>query len=70
MPFGIVAIVFAAKVDNLYYRGDLEAALQAAQDAKKCSIISLACTAAFIGLWIIVIILFLAGVLASLPMLT
>ena len=67
MPLGIVAIVYAAKVDNLYYQGEYDAAWKAAENAKKWSIISLICTAAIAGLWILLVILVTAGALASLP---
>ena len=39
-PFGIPAIVFAAKVDGLVARGDLAGALHASEQAKKWSWIS------------------------------
>lgn len=38
MPFGVVAIVFAAKVDSLVARGDLAGAQAASQSAKNWTI--------------------------------
>jgi hypothetical protein len=35
LPFGIVGIVFAAKVESAYNRGDYDAALQASKEAGK-----------------------------------
>lgn len=43
LPFGIVAIVMAAKVNGLYMAGQYEAAEKAAKDAKKWSLIGIAC---------------------------
>lgn len=40
LPFGIYAIVRAAKVEKCYYTGDYENAVKASQDAKKYSIIA------------------------------
>ena len=40
MPFGIYAIVRAAKVDKYYYTGDYENSVKASKDAKKYSIIA------------------------------
>lgn len=37
LPFGIVAIVNASKVDSLYYSGDYAGAQRASDDAKKFS---------------------------------
>lgn len=50
LPFGIVGIVFAAKVDGLKQAGNTQAALEASQSAKKW------CLAAFItGLVVLVL---------------
>ena len=35
LPFGIVSIVYAAKVDGLYSQGDYQAAQEASEKAKK-----------------------------------
>ena len=39
LPLGIVAIVYATKVDNLYYAGDYAGALSASKSARKWAII-------------------------------
>jgi len=39
LPFGIVSIVYAAKVDSLYSAGNYDGAVKAAEDAKKWAII-------------------------------
>ena len=43
LPFGIVGIVMASKVNGLYLAGQYEAAEKAAKDAKKWSLIGIAC---------------------------
>lgn len=40
LPFGIVAIVYASKVNTLYDAREYEAAMRASNDAKKWCIIS------------------------------
>ena len=40
LPFGIVSIVYAAKVDGLYRAGQYDEAQRASDDAKKWAIIS------------------------------
>ena len=67
LPFGIVAIVYATKVDNLYYQGQYEAAIDASSKAKKWSIISLVCVAALVTFWLFLAFLIAAGAIASLP---
>lgn len=42
LPLGIVGIVYATKVDSLYNTGQYMAAQQAANDAKKWSLIGIA----------------------------
>ena len=41
LPFGIAGIVYATKVESLYYTGDYLAAEQASKDAKKWTIVGL-----------------------------
>lgn len=41
VPFGIASIVYAAKVDGLYTRGDYQGALEASNKAKNWAIASL-----------------------------
>ena len=43
LPFGIVAIVYASKVDGLWQGGFYDAAYQAANKAKTWSIVAAAC---------------------------
>lgn len=47
MPFGVVAILKASKVEAYYYMGNYEAALQASQDARKWSLIGIAAPLVF-----------------------
>ena len=69
LPFGIIAIIYAAKVENLYYQGLYDEAYQASNNAKKWAIISLICIACLIGFWILFVILVTAGAIGALPML-
>lgn len=57
LPFGIVAIVYASKVDNLWYSGFKDAAYDAANKARNWSIAS---AATALGVWVIYIICILA----------
>ncbi len=60
IPFGIVGILSARKVETLFYQGDSAGAQKASEDAKKWTIVSLICgiVAAIIG--------FIFGVLGEL----
>ena len=50
MPFGIVAIVFASKVEGLRVQGDIAGAMNASNTAKTWMIVSYACSAlGFVG---------------------
>lgn len=51
LPFGIVSIVYAAKVDGLVAAGDLTAAQQASDNAKKWAIIAAAVSLGFLALY-------------------
>lgn len=69
LPFGIVAIVKAASVDNLWAAGKYDEALQASLDACKWSWISAGAGAFFYVVYVLVCVLFftgLAGVAAGL----
>ena len=55
-PFGIPAIVNAAKVDRYWFAGHKEEAIKAAQNAKKWSIISAVSALIFWVIYSIVII--------------
>lgn len=56
MPFGIVSIVYASKVNNLYLNGQYEAAVKASDSAKKWALISLATS---VGLGVIIVLLYI-----------
>ena len=58
LPFGIVSIVYAAKVDGAWASGDYATAMSASQNAKKWAIIS-----ASVGVAVIVLYIFLALVI-------
>lgn len=51
LPFGIVSIVFAARVDSKYNAGDLEGSRIASDSAKKWAIISAVTSIVLIVLW-------------------
>ncbi len=56
-PFGIPAIIFAAKVDGMVSRGDIAGALEASKKAKTWTWVSFGC-----GLSVIVLYVLLMGV--------
>ncbi len=55
MPFGIPAIVFAAKVDGLQARGDIQGAIAASNSAKTWCWVSFGCGLAFIAIYVVAI---------------
>lgn len=55
LPFGIVAIVKSCKVDSLWAAGQYAEAKQAADEAKKWSIISAVVFGGFVLLYIIIV---------------
>lgn len=57
-PFGVVGIVYAAKVNGLYDTGNVPAALEASQKAKFWCWLSFGC---FVGLILLYILLIAAG---------
>jgi len=59
VPLGVYAIILANKVDSLYYLGEYEKAEMTAKDAKKWSIIGMACGFFFQMICIIVYIVLL-----------
>ncbi len=63
LPFGIVAIVYASKVDSLYAAGQYAEAQQASDNAKKWSILA-AVVGALVIVGYIVLVVFM-GVLAG-----
>lgn len=52
LPFGIVSIVFAARVDSKYNAGDYAGSLAASNNAKKWAIVSAVTSVVLIGLWL------------------
>ena len=61
LPFGIVAIIYAAKVEGAFYAGDEDEALRLSQNARKWSIIGLICGLVAILLYILMMILGVGG---------
>lgn len=62
LPFGIVSIVYAAKVNSLFDANQYEAALEASKNAKKWAIIA-AVSGAVIGVIYIIFVLIGASAL-------
>jgi|AntRauTorcE11897_2_1112592.scaffolds.fasta_scaffold99110_1 hypothetical protein len=62
LPLGIVAIVFASKVEGLQLRGDYAGAMSASKAAKTWMIVSFACSGLMIAS---VILMFIVGALGS-----
>ena len=63
LPFGIVSIVYAARVDGAYASGDYATAMSASQNAKKWAIV-----AAVVGVVVVILYIFLfivAGVFST-----
>ena len=65
MPLGVVAIVKASSVDNLWNQGQHEAAIQAAKDAKKWAMIGIGCGVAAILIYIVVYALIISAAVIS-----
>ncbi|MEO6038484.1 MAG: CD225/dispanin family protein [Saprospiraceae bacterium] len=57
LPFGIVGIVNASKVESKFYAGDIDGAERAAAEAKKWTVIGF-----WIGIAVIVLYLIFVGV--------
>ena len=56
VPLGVVAIFKASSVDKVWHQGKYDEAQKAANDAKKFSIIGAACSAVFVVLYIILVV--------------
>lgn len=56
LPFGIVGIVYAAKVNSLYSMGQYQAAAEAANNAKKWSLIGIGIGLAFDVIYFILVL--------------
>ena len=52
-PFGIPAIVYAAKVDGLKSRGDIAGAMEASANAKKWCLVAVVSWVVIIVLWLV-----------------
>jgi len=65
LPFGIVGIVNASRVESRYYAGDIEGAMRASQEAGKWTKVAF-----WLGLVVVIlyVILAVAGVATSLFM--
>ncbi len=61
LPFGVVSIVYAAKVDSLWYSGNYYKAKEASRKARTWAIVS-ACVGAF---WVILYIIIVVVALLS-----
>lgn len=57
LPFGIVAIVFAAQVGSKYDAGDFAGAAKASDDARRWTTISFAVGLAVVVVWFLVVVL-------------
>ncbi|MBR2301395.1 MAG: CD225/dispanin family protein [Bacteroidaceae bacterium] len=64
MPFGIVALIYAAQVDSQWAQGLHEQAIRSAKEAKKWSIIAAVSAAVIWVIQILLLILCIAGGLA------
>jgi hypothetical protein len=63
-PFGIPAIINAAKVDNLWLSGHQDEAYEAAAKAKKWSIISMVCGLVFWSIYVIFYAVYIGAIVA------
>jgi len=61
MPFGLVGIVYASKVDELYYAGDYAGALTASKNAHQWSIVGIVVSIGVAVLFVIFYFLFAAA---------
>ena len=64
-PLGIVAIVYAAKVNNLYMTGQYQAAQEASANAKKWSIITAIGGAVVVLLYVIFYVIMGAAIVSG-----
>ncbi|WP_298651326.1 CD225/dispanin family protein [uncultured Proteiniphilum sp.] len=56
MPFGIVGIIYAAKVDSLYFNGKYEEAERIAQKAKMWTLIAVGAALLYVIFWVILVV--------------
>ncbi len=57
LPFGIVSIVYATKVDNLYYAGQYDEAAAKAKSAKTWAIVAAASGLIFAVLYLVFVVM-------------
>ena len=57
LPFGVVSIVYAAQVENLYWKGRYEEALDKSKKALKWAIASAATVAAIMMLYVLILLI-------------
>lgn len=62
LPFGVVGIVYASKVENLWYSGRKGEAMAAAKNARTWTLVSFFVS---VGWWLIYILLVMLGVMAN-----
>lgn len=67
LPFGVVSIVHAAKVDSLLAQGDIVGANAASKSAKTWAIAGVATWGVGIGIYLIFMVVVAAGAAASSP---
>jgi hypothetical protein len=67
LPFGVVSIVHAAKVDSLLAQGDIVGATAASKSAKTWAIAGLASWGLLIGIYLIFVLIAVIGAAASGP---
>ncbi len=61
LPFGIVSIVFAARVDSKYNAGDVAGSREASEQAKKWAIVSAVTSLVLVAIWFGIVLLAAAG---------
>lgn len=64
LPFGIVSIVYATKVDNLYFNGQYDEALAKAKSAKTWAIVSAGSGLLVLILYVIFVVMLGIGMAA------
>jgi hypothetical protein len=67
LPFGVVSIVHAAKVDSLLAQGDIVGATAASKSAKTWAIVGVASWGLLIGIYVIFVVIIGVGAAASSP---
>ncbi len=65
VPFGIVSIVFASKVDNLWNTGHKAEAIQNSEKAKRWAVAGMIVSAVVILIYLILMALVLVGAISS-----